>query len=63
MISYGDLIQSAHSAPCTFVVFVLQARNSASLWLDYFRLELTYVERLLARRRVLGLKGADGALL
>ena len=29
---------------------------------DYFRLELTYVERLLARRRVLGLKGADGAV-
>lgn len=45
------------------IIFVLQARNSASLWLDYFRLELTYVERLLARRRILGLKGADGALL
>ena len=53
-----------HTVPhVRLIIFVLQARNSASLWLDYFRLELTYVERLLARRRVLGLKGADGALL
>ncbi len=35
-----------------------QARDSESLWLDYFKLELVYVERLLARRRVLGLGGS-----
>lgn len=31
------------------------AKDCESLWLDYFKLELTYVQRLHARRRVLGI--------
>lgn len=40
-------------------------KREPSLWLEYFRLELMYVHKLLARRRVLGLDGespAAGAL-
>lgn len=34
------------------------ARASDHLWLEYFRLELTYAQRLATRRRVLGIDGA-----
>ncbi len=39
------------------------ARGSDHLWVEYFRLELTYAQRLATRRRVLGIDGNGERLL
>lgn len=36
------------------------AKDNESLWLDYFKLELTFVQRLHSRRKVLGSPASDG---